>query len=185
MTWYNALVHDKSTDSLTDKLWVKRWIKSNDEPDLNLLVVTLYRLAQKTSTHIADNFYKKLLKSLSLTPYVTNIASLIRLKERDMVWEAPDAIHYQARIGNILCQDMEFAIKVDKDFGNVITELNYINNNKFPLNLSFEFRILKSSKALLSAAYDKDSEAYYFFPEVLSINDTKHYKEFCNVIVKR
>lgn len=50
------------------------------------------------------------------------------MKDHCAVWEAPDAIHYQAGIDNIYCQDMEFAIKVDNDFENVITELNYVVN---------------------------------------------------------
>ncbi|PKC71307.1 FAD-binding domain-containing protein [Rhizophagus irregularis] len=156
---------NKSTDSSQDSLMVKRWTESTDEPTLNKLELALYRAAQKAATYFANYYYKLLILDPNSTPYYTHLISSIKSPERDMVWQAPDAIHYQAGIDNILCQDMEFAIKVDDDFGNVITELNYIVDQL--------------------TAYDEDPEAYYFFPEVLSINDTKFYGEFCQNIAKR
>jgi hypothetical protein len=105
---------------------IKRWTESTDEPTLNKLELALYRAAQKAATFFANYYYKLLILDPNSTPYYTHLISSIKSPERDMVWQAPDAIHYQAGIDNILCQDMEFAIKVDDDFGNVITELNYI-----------------------------------------------------------
>ncbi|CAG8666040.1 4123_t:CDS:2, partial [Paraglomus occultum] len=180
-------------DPSKDKLWVKTWELTNDDVTYNALETTLYHQAQSISTAIADTVYQQLISHPDHTPFIAYIGGKVRLVERNHVWLAPDAIHYQAGIDNIPCLDMEFAIKIDNDFTNVITELNYIINRindyqqqgKFPVNLSAEFRILKSSKALLSNAYDDDPDAYYLFIEILSITGTPDYNEFANELGTR
>ena len=86
----------------------------------------MYRQAQKISTGIADVVYGDLIEHPERTPFIAFIGGKVRLVKRNNVWLAPDAIHYQAGIDSIHCLDSEFAIKIDKDFTNAITELHYI-----------------------------------------------------------
>jgi len=113
-------------DPSKDKLWVKVWETTNDEVTFDPLATALYRQAQKVSTAIADAVYQQLLTHPERTPLISYTGGKVRLVERNNVWLAPDAIHYQAGIDSIPCLDTEFAIKIDKDFTNVITELHYI-----------------------------------------------------------
>ena len=113
-------------DPSKDKLWVKIWEPTNDDVTYNTLETTLYHQAQAISTAIADDVYQQLLTHPERTPFIAYIGGKVRLVERNNVWLAPDAIHCQAGIDNIPCLDTEFAIKIDKDFTNVITELQYI-----------------------------------------------------------
>jgi len=177
-----------------EKIWIKRWVKSAGIPvTLDDLEQTFYRIAQNATTKIANTFYQQLLQTPEKTPVITNLAGKLKLIERDEVWKAPDAIHYQAGISNIPCEDSEFAIKADKNFENVLTELNHVidriydydKENKYPINLVVEMRILKSSSCTLSFIYDEDPDAYYFFIEVLSIKDTPLYKEFSIELAQR
>ncbi|CAG8572624.1 1213_t:CDS:2 [Paraglomus occultum] len=180
-------------DPSKDKLWVKTWKLTNDNVTYGALETTLYHQAQSISMVIASAVYQQLLTHPDRTPFITYLGGKLRLAERNNVWLAPDAIHYQAGIDSVLSLDTEFAIKIDNDFTNVITELHYIidridyyqKQGKFPINLVAEFRILKSSKALLSTAYDDDPDAYYLFIEVLSITKTPGYYEFANELGTR
>jgi len=187
---FNSTSKEKSKE----KLWIKRWVKSGDKPiTLDDLEQTFYRIAQNAATKIANSFYHQLLEFPGKTPTITNLASKVKLVNREQVWKAPDAIHYQAGIDNIPCEDLEFAIKVDDNFENVLTELHHIidrifdydKEDKYPVNLVAEMRILKSSSSTLSFIHDKDPNAYYFFVEVLSIKDTPLYKEFSIELAKR
>jgi hypothetical protein len=123
---FNTLGDDHSLSKDTEKLWIKQWIKSNDLVTLSELQQAFLRIAQSTSTKIAHHFYQELVTSPDRTPFITNLAGKVKLVEHNQVWNAPDAIHYQAGIDNIPCEDLEFAIKADKDFENVITEINYV-----------------------------------------------------------
>ncbi|CAJ0631594.1 6953_t:CDS:2 [Entrophospora sp. SA101] len=199
-----------STDSSKDKLWIKVWenIINDQQPSLNQDQVKAFRRKQEGFSRLANGFYKHLIDDPTKTPKITHGAGLLRKefiddKINNLVWEVPDATHYQAGIDNILCRDLEFAIKADKDFENIITELNYIvdriyeekQKKKYPINLVVELRILKSSTALLSTAYDEDPDAYYFFIEVLSFRyfnkhnntciDTEYFEEFSNELAQR
>jgi len=200
----------QSTDPSKDKLWIKIWdnVTKDQQPSLNQDQVKAFRRKQEGFSRLANGFYKHLIDDPTTTPKIAYKAGLLRKefiddKINNLIWEVPDATHYQAGIDNILCRDLEFAIKADKDFNNVITELNYIVNRiyeekkkqKYPINLVVELRILKSSTALLSTAYDEDPDAYYFFIEVLSFRyfnrhdntciDTKDYEEFSIELAQR
>ncbi|CAG8515017.1 13628_t:CDS:2 [Cetraspora pellucida] len=80
-----------------------------------------------------------------------------------------------------------------KDFSNVIEEFNYIvkrvyelaAENKYPLNLTAEFRINKASKCLLAPTYDEDPNAYYCLMEILSVNGTQGFLDFSIELAKR
>ncbi|CAB4440774.1 unnamed protein product [Rhizophagus irregularis] len=190
---FNTLTKDHLISKETERLWIKRWTKSTDPVTLNELQQLFLRIAQDGSTKIAHHFYQEILKSPEKTPLIANLAGKVKLVEHNDVWSAPDAIHYQAGIDNLPCEDLEFAIKADKDFENVITEIDYVFNRVFeyakkgqyPLNLVVEIRITKSSSAILSDAYDEDPDAYYFFIEVLSIKDTPLFKEFSIELAQR
>lgn len=125
---FNTLKKDHSLSKETEKLWIKRWTKSADPVTVNELQQIFLRIAQSASTRIAHHFYQEILESPEKTPFISNLASKVKLVEHDDVWNAPDAIHYQAGIDNIPCEDLEFAIKADKDFENVITEIDYVFN---------------------------------------------------------
>ncbi|RIA90986.1 hypothetical protein C1645_768607 [Glomus cerebriforme] len=182
-----------SSSKETEKLWIKRWIKSIEPATLSDLQQVFLRVAQSASTKIAHDFYQLILESPEKTPSITNLAGKVKLIERDEVWKAPNAIHYQAGIDNIPCYDLEFAIKADKDFENVVTEIDYVFNKiydyakegKYPINLVVEMRILKSSSAILSNGYDEDPDAIYFFLEVLSITGTPLFNEFTTELAQR
>ncbi|GBB84313.1 hypothetical protein RclHR1_10920008 [Rhizophagus clarus] len=190
---FNTLGDDHSLSMETEKLWIKRWTKSSDPVTLSELQQVFQRIAQNASTKIANDFYHEILNFPNWTPFIANLAGKVKLVDHNEVWKAPGAIHYQAGIDNIPCEDLEFAIKADKDFENVITEINYVfdrifyyaKQEKFPINLVVELRITKSSTALLSDAYDDDPDAYYFFLEILSIRGTPLFKDFSIELAKR
>jgi hypothetical protein len=117
---FNSLSKDK------EKLWIKQWVRSSGVPvSLDDLEQTFLRIAQNATTKIANDFYRQLLENPEKTPLLTNLAGKLKLVDRNQVWKAPDAIHYQDGIDNIPCEDLEFAIKVDENFENVLTELNH------------------------------------------------------------
>ena len=115
-----------SPSKATDKLWIKRWEKTTGPITLDALQTTFYRIAQDVTTKIANNLFQQLIEAPEKTPFISGLAAQLRLIDRDEVWQAPDAIHYQAGVTNIPCEDLEYSIKADKDFENVLTELNYV-----------------------------------------------------------
>ena len=88
----------------------------------------------------------------------------------------PEAVHYQDLIENFVLKCTEWAVKAD--FDNVEYMWNRIyaavkekkKEGKYPVNMIVEMRVVKASKALLSAAKGNSEDRYCFF-EILGWMD--------------
>ncbi|RUS34725.1 hypothetical protein BC938DRAFT_478872 [Jimgerdemannia flammicorona] len=169
-----------------DKLWVKQWVRTEDPVTQSQDFLRAERIGQQLSVSFSDKLYEFLPTHPSATPHLCRLLFEAGLKSADNVLLAPDAIHYQHGIDGIPCWDLEFAFKVNEDFSNVVEGVSMIidkvyqnaKKNKFPFNLTAEFRLCKSSQAFLSSAYDTDPDAIYCFLEVLAIKGTGGFDTF-------
>ncbi|CAG8634082.1 4840_t:CDS:2, partial [Dentiscutata heterogama] len=62
---------------------------------------------------------------------------------------------------------------------------DFAGQGKFPLNVFADFRIIKSTKTLLSNTFDEDPEALYCHIDFVSVLDTPSWKEFAQLIAQR
>ncbi|CAG8515076.1 11816_t:CDS:2 [Ambispora gerdemannii] len=187
--------NESELDRNDDKLWVKQWLRTDDPITTSQAELGMERVCEDLETRFGDKLYQFIVKCPESTPYITNLlwkAGPVS-KPQNVVIPAPDAIHYQSGIDNILCDDLEFTFKADKDFANVAEEFNHIvdsvyayaKKGKFPMNLAAEMRILKASPSLLASGYDEDPNAIYCFIEVLAIRHTSGFEEFSAELATR
>lgn len=176
-----------------DKIWIKQHKRTQDPVEKSEGQLKFERVIQTLSVKFGDHIYDFMTKHPTSTPFITHLLFEAGVHENDVVLLAPDAIHYQAGISNIPCLDLEFSIKVDQDFSNVIEEVNYIvkriyeeaSKKNFPVNLTAELRINKSSRCLLATTYDKDPDVNFVMLEILSVNGTKGFQEFSIELAER
>ncbi|CAG8796674.1 27865_t:CDS:2, partial [Dentiscutata erythropus] len=112
-----------------------------------------------------------LIQTPEATPNITTTIweTFISGDNSSLVLEAPDAFHYIPAVESVKFDLFEFGFKVDPDFSNLVAEFlfaiqtlyEFAANGEFPVNYIVDFRIIKSTKALLSTTYDDDSEALY------------------------
>ncbi|KAG0214394.1 hypothetical protein BGX33_002229 [Mortierella sp. NVP41] len=177
-----------------DHIWVKQWQRNNTRPlSVGTFCEATHRVIQSFQTYFGDFLYKAVAAFPSTAPFCNYlIYKLIVHTDREQVLEAPDAIHYQAGIGNIPCLDMEMAFKVNDDFSNVVEAWNYVidqlyeyaNRGEYPFNLIMEMRFVKSSTMLMSPAYDTDPDAIYCMMEILSVKNTPGFDKFSANVAK-
>ncbi len=106
-------------------------------------------------------------------------------RNRSVVLDAADAMHYRDHIGRIPCHIMSFAIKVDPECLNIQRAWQLIIDKvrehaargRLPLNLMIELRAIGSSDVLLSPAAGEPGEHHCYF-ELLSFNRTPGHREF-------
>ncbi|CAG8697665.1 7760_t:CDS:2, partial [Cetraspora pellucida] len=177
-----------------DKLWVKTYKRTDKKVTENQLEVKFSSAFQGFGLKFGNHLYEHIAKHPESTPYITNLLFNAGVNhESEKILQAPDAIHFQSGVDYLLCVEQEFCFKVNHDFSNAIDELKHIIKriyelaavNKYPLNLSVEFRINKASKCLLAPTYDKDPDAYYCLITLLSVNDTQGYLDFSIEIAER
>ncbi|CAI2171849.1 8374_t:CDS:2 [Funneliformis geosporum] len=176
-----------------DKIWIKQHKRTQRPVEKSENKLKFERVLQSFSVSFGDHLYDFMAKVPTSTPFLTHLLFEAGVNNNSIVLQAPDAIHYQAGIDNIPCLDLEFSFKVNQDFSNVIEEVNYIvkriyeeaDKNNFPVNLTAEFRINKSSRCLLATSYDKDPNVNFVMLEILSVNGTKGFQEFSIELAKR
>ncbi|CAF1185108.1 unnamed protein product [Didymodactylos carnosus] len=177
-------------NSNNDKIWIKTWERTNDNLTESGLPLNFERLSQNLQTGFSEPLFETMAKHPSITPHLLYLL-FQTIKEESSVLLAPDALHYQQGIDNILCLDMEFIFKVDEQFSNVWPKWNYVISKtyelakkqptpSYPFNLTMEMRFIKSSQALLSPAYDQNKDEIYCAIEILSIKDSSGFNEFSN-----
>ncbi|CAG8653543.1 19024_t:CDS:2, partial [Racocetra fulgida] len=143
-----------------DKIWVKTWKRTDLNVTETPIEVKSFAGFQNFETKFGDHLYEHMTKFPDSTPYITNLTFNIAYgHESKIILQAPDAIHYQV-----------YELAAD---------------NKYPLNLTAEFRINKASKCLLAPTYDEDPNAYYCLMEILSVNGTQGFLDFSIEIAKR
>ncbi|CAG8481165.1 7394_t:CDS:2 [Ambispora leptoticha] len=182
-------------DPTKDKMWVKQWVRTDEQPTLTPEQISALHDAQNKSSLQGNQVYQLLLQNPQATP---NVTASIWLEgpgkmPTSFVLQAPDAIHYEAGIGNIPDETLEFVFKVDPDYANVAKEFQAIINatyaaaaqNSFPLNLVAEARILKSTRTLLAPSFNLDPNAVYCFMEVTSYHYTPGYQTFAAMFGQR
>ncbi|CAG8681220.1 26709_t:CDS:2, partial [Dentiscutata erythropus] len=155
-------------DPNRDLVWVKSWVRTDD-----LVSFTPQQLEQLHESQRQGEIQQyQLISSILLqnpeaTPNITATMwdGLISSGNTSFVFQAPDAFHYVASEESVKIDLFEIGFKVDPDFSNVVAEFSnlyeFAAQGKFPVNYIAEFRIIKSSKALLSTAFDLDPEALY------------------------
>ncbi|KAF8976672.1 hypothetical protein BGZ46_008064 [Entomortierella lignicola] len=179
---FNTPLFGKSNDHL----WIKQWQRSNQTATDNLLVDKLQNAVQNLETTLGSNVYKLMATSPSTTPYIIPLLYQAVAADSSVVLHAPNAIHYRAGVENMPCLELELAIKMDDNFENVATAWNYVvdqiytnaNAGKYPLNIAIEMRFVKSSSMLMSPVYDEDPNAIYAMIDILSVVNTKGFREF-------
>ncbi|CAG8772944.1 15427_t:CDS:2, partial [Racocetra persica] len=177
-----------------DKLWVKTYKRTDKKVTESQLEVKAASAFQSFGLKFGEHLYEYMAKNPECTPFMTNLLFNIGVNhERERILQAPDAIHYQSGIDYLLCMEQEISFKVNHDFSNCIEEVNHIIKrvyelaaiNKYPLNITVEFRINKASQCLLAPTYDKDPNANYCSITVLSVNGTKDYLDFSIELAER
>lgn len=112
-------------------------------------------------------------------------------KNRSVILDAADAMHYRDHIGRIPVHIMSFAVKVDPDCRNIQRAWQLIIDKvrehagagKLPLNLMIELRAIGSSNVLLSPAAGEPGEHHCYF-ELLSFNRTPGHREFFDEVAQ-
>ncbi|CAG8698944.1 3035_t:CDS:2 [Dentiscutata erythropus] len=162
-----------------DKLWVKTCKRVDMNVTESQLELKLKSAFQIFGLKFGDHLFEFITKCPESTPYITNLVFNVGLNhESEEILQAPDAIHFQTGVDNFPCMDLEFSFKV-----NHVYELAAIN--KYPLNITAEFRINKASKCLLASTYDEDPDAYYCLMEILSVNGTQDFLDFSIELAER
>ncbi|RUS17572.1 hypothetical protein BC937DRAFT_89791 [Endogone sp. FLAS-F59071] len=173
-------------NSTNDRMWVKQWVRTEDPVTDSQFVVKVERVGEELELSFGDMLYEFIIACPQATPHICQLLFQAGLKASEVVLLAPDAIHYEHGIDNIPCWDLEFVFKANDDMSNVVEGVQMIidkiyenaKKGKYPMNLAAEFRLCKSSQALLAPAYDSDPEAIYCFLEVLCIKGTEGFQDF-------
>ncbi|CAG8662675.1 1669_t:CDS:2 [Acaulospora morrowiae] len=177
-----------------DRIWIKQFLRTEDMATVSATDEKVKNMFQTLELEFGDHLFEFMAKVPESTPFVSHLLFEAGIDHRaDQILEAPDAIHWRAGIDAVPCMDMEFAIKLDKDFHIAIEEFNhvikrvyeYAEKKKYPMNMSMEFRINKSSRDLLAPTYDPDPDTYFFLLEILSVNGTKDFQEFSIELAQR
>ncbi|CAG8492382.1 5969_t:CDS:2 [Ambispora leptoticha] len=179
-------------DTSNDVLWVKQWVRTNDTPTFTQQDLEKQRQLEESSSKFAKSIYDLMLLSPEFTPALTGFLWNLSRYPSNAVYQAPDAIHYQAGIDNIPVDDLEFSYKLEKNYTTVADEFNYLfqrsvdyaKQGKFPMTIA-EIRIIKSSPLWLATVHDEDPDAVYGAIEILGINNNPSWNEFANEVGKR
>ncbi|CAG8590837.1 6311_t:CDS:2 [Cetraspora pellucida] len=94
------------------------------------------------------------------------------------VLQAPDAFHYVPSVESLKVSLWEIGFKIDSDFSNVATEISFIIQ-------TVNFRIIKSTEALLSTAFNHDPKALYFRLDLISAYGNPDWEEFIQLLGQR
>ncbi|CAG8515018.1 11813_t:CDS:2 [Ambispora gerdemannii] len=179
-------------DNSKDVMWVKQWVKTNDKPTYTQQELAAINQSAENGTKFSKSIYDLMLLAPELTPALTGFLWKQSRKPSDAVYQAPDAIHYQAGIDNLPVENIEFSYKLDNNYTKVVDEFNYFferlgnysKQGKFPVMLA-EIRIIKSSPLWLATTYDEDPNAVYGCIEILSYRNNPDYLEFAKEMGKR
>ncbi|CAG8732145.1 21889_t:CDS:2, partial [Dentiscutata erythropus] len=186
----------KPLDPNRDQIWVKTFVRT-DEPVSFTQQQLEQSLPNKTQAAIQQyEFRKTLIQNPEKTPNVSATLwnGFTSSGNTSFVYQVPDALHYTVSEEHVKLEDiMEIAFKADPDLSNVVAEYFFIMKTlydfavkgKFPLNIFADFRIIKSTKTLLSNTFDKDPEALYCHIDFVTVLDTPSWKEFAQLIAQR
>ncbi|CAG8545567.1 22729_t:CDS:2 [Gigaspora margarita] len=175
-----------------DRIVVKNWIRTN-EP-VSFTQQQLEQLHEVERQKIIKE-YTLISSNLQNPEAVSNIAATVLSENVDtsFVYQAPDAIHYCVHEGSAKYDLMEIGFKVNTDFSNVAAEFThaiqtlyeFAKKGKFPLNHLIDFRIIKSSKALLSPTFNNDPETLYCQVDFMAVTGTPGYEEYTALLAQR
>ncbi|KAF9159880.1 hypothetical protein DFQ26_006091 [Actinomortierella ambigua] len=173
-------------DAANDYLWLKQWHRTNMTLTSSFVTDRLTAVFQTLQSILGRGVNELMVAYPPSTPHWISFITPLALRADNQVLDAPNAIHYQAGIDNLPCYDLEMGFKVDGNFENVVKAwkfvidkvYEYASKGKFPMNFPLEMRFVKSSDALMSAAYDEDPEAIYCMIEILSAVRTPGFEEF-------
>ncbi|CAG8687454.1 649_t:CDS:2 [Gigaspora margarita] len=179
-------------DSNRDRVGIKNWIRT-DEP-VNFTQQQLEQL-HETQKHDVFQQYKLISSNLQNPDAIPNITATLfgSFGNSSTVFQAPDAIHFVASEESAKFDFVEIGFKIDPDFSNVAAEFSYViqtiyefaRKGKFPLNYVADFRIIKSTEALLSFTFNQDPEILYCLMDFVSVSGTPYYEEFTQLLAQR
>ncbi len=118
-------------DPTKDKLWVKRWVRTDLPVNLTQTQLAAMAAAQTAATAQANQTFLALISSPSSLVQTPALTSAIfnqgpAAAPANYVLQVPDAIHYQAGIDNFLLNNIDISFKADKDFANVALEVQNV-----------------------------------------------------------
>ncbi|CAG8627315.1 10218_t:CDS:2, partial [Dentiscutata heterogama] len=189
------LSEPKPLDPNRDLVWVKNWVRTDEPASFTQQQIQKTRELQSQGLIQQFQFISSILQTSKKIPDAIAMtwSALINGGNTSFVYQAPDAIHYAASEESLNLDLVEYGFKIDPDFSNVATEFSYLVQSiyefavqgKFPVNYVAEFRIIKSSEALLSNNFDHDPEALYCQLDVVTVRDTPDWKEWVQLIGQR
>jgi hypothetical protein len=120
-----------------------------------------------------------------LTPALARLfAWLVVPWDREVVLEAPDALHYNSSIELVPTDVASFAVRAGTDFANVVAAWQVMvkaieeraRRGVYPVNICLELRVVRNSRALLSPSWGAEDEYHCYF-EIVSFAGTPGYEE--------
>ncbi|CAG8694362.1 2956_t:CDS:2 [Cetraspora pellucida] len=185
----------KPLDPNRDLLWVKNWVKTDEVVSFTQQQIKQLREVQSQGLIHQYQIISSILQTPEATPNVTTSIwnAFVSAGNTSFVFQAPDAFHYISSEESIKFELIEFGFKIDPDYSNVADAFSFLiqtmyefaAQGKFPLNYIAEFRIIKSSNALLSTTFDHDPKALYCQLDIEAALDTPSWKEFAETIAQR
>ncbi|CAG8504054.1 3781_t:CDS:2 [Dentiscutata erythropus] len=152
-------------DPSRDRIEITNWIRT-DEP-VNFTQQQL-KQSYETQRQGVIQQYKLISSNLQNPDAIPNITATLfgSFGNASTVFQAPDAIHYVASEESAKFDFVEIGFKIEPDFSNAAAEFSYViqtiyefaRKGKFPLNYIADFRIIKSTEALLSFTFNHDPE---------------------------
>ncbi|KAF9085124.1 hypothetical protein BGX23_009957 [Mortierella sp. AD031] len=175
-----------------DHIWIKQW-KRTDQPETGTARWKFVRsIRQFFSCGIGGIMLKAMAAMPKTTPLINSGISTVSKTGFEKILEAPDAIHYQGNIKDMVCVGAECIFKVDEGFEKaskawkfVIDKIQeYGDRGEYPVNMIMDMRFIKSSDQIMSYVYDEDPEAIFCTIEILSAAKTKGFEEFTAMVAQ-
>ncbi|CAG8460278.1 16837_t:CDS:2, partial [Dentiscutata heterogama] len=179
-------------DPNRDRVAISNWIRT-DEPVS--FTQQQFKQSYEAKRQGVIKQYKLISSNLQNPDAIPNITATLfgGFGNASTVFQAPDAIHYVASEESAKFDFVEIGFKIDPDFSNVAAEFSYViqtiyefaRKGKFPLNYVADFRITKSTEALLSFIFNNDPEILYCQMDFVSVTGTPYYEEFTQLLAQR
>ncbi|KAF9129489.1 hypothetical protein BGW39_004096 [Mortierella sp. 14UC] len=175
-----------------DRIWVKQWRRTDQPLTGSTAWKSIRVVRQYLSCFIGGILLKTMVATPRTTPLINCGISKVSKGVISKVLEAPDAIHYQHNIQDMVCVGTEFVFKVDEGFERpskawrfAIDKIyEHAAHGKYPVNMIMDMRFIKASDQIMLYAYDKDPEAVFCTIEVLSAANTKGFEKFTAMLAE-
>ncbi|KAF0555484.1 FAD-binding domain-containing protein [Gigaspora margarita] len=184
----------KPLDPNRDQIWVKTYVRTDDPASFTQQQLEQSLPNQTQATIKQMKLRSTLIQNPEKTPNVTATLwnGFTSVGNTSFVYQVPEAMHHAVSEESPK-ELMEIAFKAELDLSNVVAEYLFImktlydfaGEGKFPLNVFADFRIIKSTKILLSNTFDKDPEALFCHIDFVSVLGTPSWQEFAQLIAQR